>query len=475
MKIGFQIENLDPARGGAETYVYQFATELLAAGHEIHLIATAFGSTPRGAYSHRVMRRGLTRWSRDVRFARSAGRAARRAELDVTVAVGRTFGADVLQPHGGTLMGSRRQNLLLLRSGFLRALKDGFDSINPRIRTQLWIEQRQFADHPPPEVVAISRMVADDLRHFHGVPEERLHLVYNGVDLERFSPDACLTQRAEARAFFRLAEDEVCFLTIAHNFRLKGIRELVDAAARLDRTKKWRVIVIGKASAKPYLDLAAELGCADRFHFPGASPDVVPAYAAADVYVQPTWYDPCSLVVLEALACGRPVITTRFNGASELMVDGREGFLIDSPAQTDRLAHAMTEMLDDSTRGRLAQAARRAVQEYSLARNFREMMAVFEKVRARKEAGGYLAGSIPFGWLIGKMHGVDIRQHGSKNIGATNCGRVCGWPYGVAAFVLDVVKGFLPVGAATMWLPWSENSTLYLTSDGFCSEGTPEH
>jgi glycerol-3-phosphate acyltransferase PlsY len=69
-------------------------------------------------------------------------------------------------------------------------------------------------------------------------------------------------------------------------------------------------------------------------------------------------------------------------------------------------------------------------------------------------AGGYLAGSVPFSWLIGRMRGVDIREHGSRNIGATNCGRVCGAPWGVLAFVLDVAKGFLPVFfAATYWAP----------------------
>ena len=56
----------------------------------------------------------------------------------------------------------------------------------------------------------------------------------------------------------------------------------------------------------------------------------------------------------------------------------------------------------------------------------------------------YLCGSVPFGWLIGQMRGVDIRRHGSRNIGATNCGRVCGWPWGILAFVLDVAKGFVP-------------------------------
>jgi len=67
--------------------------------------------------------------------------------------------------------------------------------------------------------------------------------------------------------------------------------------------------------------------------------------------------------------------------------------------------------------------------------------------------GGYLIGSIPFGWLIGKARGVDIREHGSRNIGATNCGRVCGKPWGVLAFVLDVAKGFGPTLAAVAWLP----------------------
>jgi len=67
--------------------------------------------------------------------------------------------------------------------------------------------------------------------------------------------------------------------------------------------------------------------------------------------------------------------------------------------------------------------------------------------------GGYLCGSIPFGWLIGKMRGVDLREHGSRNIGATNCGRVCGWPWGLLAFLLDVAKGFGPVYAAVAYLP----------------------
>ena len=386
MKIGFQIERLDPARGGAETYVHRFAQTLLAAGHEVHLLAEDFISAPSGAVTHIVLRRGLTRSERDWRFARACGRAARRAGLDVVVAVGRTFGANVLQPHGGTLGGSRRQNLAMIRNAAFRGLKRAFDWLNPRLRTQRWIEARQYAAFPPPEVVAISGMVQRDMQQFHHVPDERLHLVYNGVDLERFSPAACAAQRAEARRTWGLADDETCFLIVAHNFRLKGVRELVEAAARLDRIRPWRVVVIGRARPGPYLAHAEHLGCANRFLFPGAMRDVTAAYAASDIYVQPTWYDPCSLVVLEALACGRPVITTRFNGACELMEDGREGLLLDSPAEIDRLTEAMRHLLDADRRAAMGRAARQTAEQHSLQRNFREMMAVFERALARKEA-----------------------------------------------------------------------------------------
>jgi len=387
MKIGFQIENLDPARGGAETYVYHFARELLAAGHEVHLFAAGFGAAPEGAYTHRIMHRGLTRWGRDLRFARAAERAARRANLDVVVAVGRTHGGTVLHPHGGTLRGSRRQNLLLMRNRLFQAIKAAFDKVNPRITTHLRIERHQYRAAPPPEVVAISRMVQADIRKFYGVPDERLHLVYNGVDLDRFCPAACEAKRAEAREALRLADDETCFLIVAHNFKLKGVRELIEAASRLAKEPhRWRVVVAGKADPGPYKRLAARLACADRIQFVGPLPDVVPGYAAADVYLQPTWYDPCSLVVLEALACGLPVITTRFNGAGELMHDGQDGYLVDSPADYDALAQAMEKLLDADLRRAMGKAARAAAEAYPLQRNFREMMAVFQKAAARKEA-----------------------------------------------------------------------------------------
>jgi UDP-glucose:(heptosyl)LPS alpha-1,3-glucosyltransferase len=234
-------------------------------------------------------------------------------------------------------------------------------------------------------------MVRRDMQEFYRVPDERLHLVYNGVDVKHFSPEACRSRRDEARKRLGLAESETCFLLVAHNFKLKGVRELVESAGFLHGDRAggdlWRIVVVGKGNPRPYQRLAERLGCAGRIHFAGPAADVLPAYAAADVYVHPTWYDPCSLVVLEALACGLPVITTRFNGAGELIEDGREGFVLDSPADTARLAETMGSLLAPRLRGPMGEAARRAAEQYPIERNFREMLEVFTRVVGRKEVG----------------------------------------------------------------------------------------
>ena len=389
MRIGFQIEHLDPFRGGAETYVHRLARDLLADGHEVHLFAAVFEDEPEGAILHHVLPRGLTRPERDIRFARAVAKATRRAGLDVAVAVGRTFGASVLHPHGGTLAGSRRQNRRLVRPPWLAGLKQASDVLNPRIQAQAWIERQQYQADPPPDVVAISRMVRRDMQAYHGVPDERLHLVYNGVDTGRFSPAAREAVREEARRAWGVAPEETCFLMVAHNPRLKGLHELLAAAARLGRGEPWRIVVVGRARPRRYMEQAERLGIGDRLLWRGPMDDILPAYAACDAYVQPTWYDPCSLVVLEALACGRPVVTTRFNGASELMEDGRDGVVLDSPDETDRLADALRRLRDEDLRRRMGEAGREVAEQHPIERNFREMMAVFETAAARKEAIGH--------------------------------------------------------------------------------------
>ena len=111
--------------------------------------------------------------------------------------------------------------------------------------------------------------------------------------------------------------------------------------------------------------------------------DTAPYYGAADAYVHPTWYDPCSLVVLEALAAGLPVLTTRFNGASELMDGQGAGPVLDAPRPVAALADALARLLDAEARAEMSVAARRVAADHSQERNFREMLDVLTRTAER--------------------------------------------------------------------------------------------
>jgi UDP-glucose:(heptosyl)LPS alpha-1,3-glucosyltransferase len=111
--------------------------------------------------------------------------------------------------------------------------------------------------------------------------------------------------------------------------------------------------------------------------FLGPVDDAAPCYAAADLYVQPTFYDPCSLVVLEALASGLPVITSRYNGVAELLTPGREGFVLHDPADVNELASRLEALLDPQLRRRCGDAARRLALDHTFDRNCDELVAIY--------------------------------------------------------------------------------------------------
>lgn len=385
MRIGIQIRHLDPRRGGTEIYVHQFARELIRRGHAVHIFAHDWREEPPGAVMHHIMVRGPTRWHRFENFGRACVKAAVEASLDVVLDTGRSYGASVLQPHGGTTLGSARQNLMLIRSSALRFLKIAFDRLNPKKITSRRMEAHQYAA-PVPQVIALSRMVRDDMVRYYNVPADHLHVIYNGVDTAHFSPAGIYELRGEARRSLDMPDDATVFCLIAHNFKLKGVREFIEAAALVRKEREdFRLLIVGRGSKGRYHRLARGLGCERQLVFPGPVDDVRPMYAACDVYVQPTWYDPCSLVVLEALACGRPVITTRFNGTSELMTDGLEGFVIDTPRDTEALAERMLRLFDADLRLKMGAEARRLAEQHTLERNFEEIMTVFEKAVRLKE------------------------------------------------------------------------------------------
>jgi UDP-glucose:(heptosyl)LPS alpha-1,3-glucosyltransferase len=113
--------------------------------------------------------------------------------------------------------------------------------------------------------------------------------------------------------------------------------------------------------------------------------DPVPYYAAADVFVHPTWYDPCSLVTLEASSCGLPVVTSRFNGAAELMTDGKEGFVLHDPGDVATLAARMKELLEPAQREKMGAAGRALAMQHTFEEQTTQFIELYREIVASKQ------------------------------------------------------------------------------------------
>jgi UDP-glucose:(heptosyl)LPS alpha-1,3-glucosyltransferase len=383
MKIGLVIEQFDPRRGGAEQWTFQFAERLLARGHEVHVVAQGFGPAARRLP---IEAHPLRPISSRLHRAAAAERQLRRLAVDVIHDVGMGWHFDVFHSQDGSRLAQWEQRLLCLPR-WLRPVKRGMMRFLPRYREFRKLLARQFAD-PQRVMLAVSQMVARDYQRLHGIAPEQTRVVYNGVDVQRFSPARRGEYRQAVRRRLSIGDDEIVALFVGHDFRRKGLATAIRAVGRLAREDHpVRLVVVGGKAAWRYLALALWCGAGGHVTFVGTAEDPVPFYAAADVHVLPTFYDPCSLAVLEAAASCLPSITTGHNGASELITEGVDGHVLSDPADDQRLAARLRALLDPSLRCRMGEAARRMALEHTLDRSCDEIVGVYQSLaRARRTA-----------------------------------------------------------------------------------------
>jgi glycosyltransferase involved in cell wall biosynthesis len=193
--------------------------------------------------------------------------------------------------------------------------------------------------------------VSDDVRERWGqagLPIERIDVVHNGVDLSSFSPGS-VEDRQEARVKLGLADDDYAIVYVGRIDHVKGIDVLVEAANRFGANhRNARVLLIGQPiwheteqDGLDYIEELRRLASEVRIDFLGPHFDLVPFYRAADVVVAPSvWPEPFGRVVIEAMACGRPVLASRVGGIPEILTGELSSFLFpagDSEALTMRL------------------------------------------------------------------------------------------------------------------------------------------
>jgi UDP-glucose:(heptosyl)LPS alpha-1,3-glucosyltransferase len=388
MDIALCYESVLPARGGAETYIGDLARRLARDGHVVHLYACRWdaASLPASTHYHRLDVPSGPRFIRPWRFGAACERALAGKPHDVSIGFDKTWGQDVLYPQGGLHAASAAHNLLKFRTAPERWPAAAGKWLDPAAWSFARLERKQYLGPKRPLVVVNSRMVQGHFERFYGVGPESVRVVRSAIDPLRFAAEDRPKRRQAERDRWDVRPEDTVGLFVAMNYRLKGLAPLIRAAALVPREKALRLAVVGHPRFGNYERLARRLGVADRFRFLGHRSDPKDAYFAADFLVHPTFYDPCSLVALEALACGLPVVTTRYNGASELLSPPADGIVVNDPHDAPTLAAALAVMTDHGYRSAASQAARQTGNRWTFEHHYLALLNVFREVRQTKRA-----------------------------------------------------------------------------------------
>jgi UDP-glucose:(heptosyl)LPS alpha-1,3-glucosyltransferase len=234
--------------------------------------------------------------------------------------------------------------------------------LNPFHPYMLNLERDYFGRRRYRKLIALTSDVKSDLMRIYDIPSEDIVILPNGYSPTEFN----MARRAEFRAKMRLecGYDECARVVVfvANELERKGFGPLLRAIASLN-DPHIHLLVVGRVRPGGYLEEIDRLEMAQRVLFAGPTDDVARYYAAADVFALPTQYEAWGLVIVEAMACGLPALTSRLAGASIAIQEGVTGDLLDDPADVGEIAAKLNALLN----GRHASPAEisQSVAEYS--------------------------------------------------------------------------------------------------------------
>jgi UDP-glucose:(heptosyl)LPS alpha-1,3-glucosyltransferase len=389
-KIAIIIERANTALGGAERSVFELAAALSGLGVEVHILA-AKGQTE-AKNIHILCHDKPGRRTSYLTFAEALQKHLSENQYHLIHSVLPFDFADVYQPRGGAYAESILRNAASYQNKMLESYKKLTAFTNFR-RSVLLRAERKLASGPNgPVIAALSEYVAEQFKQHYGTGAQRIIVIPNGVKTDKHintnQTDRLRTQIL-AELGLKEADNPVLFLFAANNFRLKGLSVLIKATAAAesyDTERKSYLIVAGKGHAHKYRQNARRLNIHKKIIFLGQVRHIQNALSVTDVAILPTFYDPSSRFILEALAAGNPVITTRFNGATDLFVNNRHGKVIDTPEDISALTEAIVYFTDTDNIEKASQAiAEDNIEEQiSIRRAARHLVAVFESILQRK-------------------------------------------------------------------------------------------
>ena len=379
MKIALIRQRYNPY-GGAERGVERAMTALAAQNVEMTLLARAWLGAAELAGEVRLIRCDpfyIGRVWRDWGFARSVCAALKTHAFDLVQSHERIACCDVYRAGDGV-----HRQWLANRARAAGPLARIALALNPYHLYTKAAERRLFQSPTLRAVICNSNMVKEEVRRHFGLAEEKLHVIYNGVDLAAFNPSLRAEWRARKRAELGISDSAMVFLFVGSGFARKGVPQLLRA---MTGVRGAHLIVVGEDRQLALMQSAArDMKLADRVHFAGGQDDVKPWYGMADCFAMPTLYDPFPNAALEAMACGLPLITTMQCGAAEFIESGVEGYICRDALDVVELARCLNLAAAPGQARRMGAAARRKVEPYGLENMARQLTRLYSELMQTK-------------------------------------------------------------------------------------------
>jgi UDP-glucose:(heptosyl)LPS alpha-1,3-glucosyltransferase len=379
LKIALVHKRLD-LNGGTERDLFKTAEGLRDLGHEVHLFCSEFGvSSPAGVRVHRVPVLPLGRTLRLWTFAWSAPRLIDGAGCEVIVGFGRLLHQDVLRSGGGTHRGFLER--LAAQGGLRRRL---WQNLSVYHQSLLQIEKRQFQTNGCAKIIAVSEEVKADILRHYPIPADKITVVHNGVDPERFNPKRRALSHESIRRQWNIPPDAPVVLFVGSGFRRKGLDRLLSIWHSPRLGAAFLVVVGDDARFDRYQSRAKGIA-PERILFTGRRDDVEDCYAAADVVALPSLQEAFGNVVLEALASGLPVLVSRDAGAAELLRGRLTRGIVNRPDDAKELEEKLLFLLHHARDPHWTREARMIGEEHSWANHFKKLEAVLRATHGAPE------------------------------------------------------------------------------------------
>jgi UDP-glucose:(heptosyl)LPS alpha-1,3-glucosyltransferase len=352
MKIGF-VRRGYSSTGGAEAYLLRLANAVAAEGHTPMLVTSR--EWPEAAWPNDLVVRLNATTPLD--FAKEVERL--KVDWDVLFSLERIFSCDIYRAGDGV-----HRAWLERRAAFEPSLRRCFRWMNGKHRSLLKLEGNLFSQNGAGCVIANSEMVRQEIARNYKYPADRIEVIPNGYD----APPYSAVLRAERRTELRIDSNAFVALFAGSGWERKGLRAAVAAAQAVPG---MTLLVAGRGNSAAYSG-------ARNIHFLGARADLQPDFAAADVFILPTIYDPFSNACLEAWASGLPVITTSANGFSEVLTDGVDGSIV-SPGDIDALVETLKFWSADGKVAAIGNICRERAMHYSVQENTRRTLDLIKR------------------------------------------------------------------------------------------------